>query len=136
MKLDVAVAVILDEHQRILITRRPWDKSHGGDWEFPGGKLEANEDPQAALFREVQEEIGLQVVASEYLGDVNYEYSPELQVHLIVFIVTYFLGTPVCRENQLDLRWVEYDVLSEYQFPEANQLIIQLVEPVFRELVG
>lgn len=128
LRVKVAVALIYDEQQqRLLITRRPWDKSHGGCWEFPGGKLEANEDPKTALAREVQEEIGLEIMVSQHVGDVIHDYA-EMQVHLIVFSVHQFLGEPVCRESQLDLRWVKLDELANYQFPEANLEIIKLIQ--------
>ena len=122
----MAVAVIFDEEQRLLITRRPWDKPYGGYWEFPGGKLEENEDPKTALARELQEEVGLEVIASQNLGDVLHDYADK-QVHLIVFAVHQFIGVPVCLESQLDLRWVKHNELVDYQFPEANLEIIKLV---------
>ena len=132
LRIKVAVGLIFDEQQRLLITRRPWHKPHGGFWEFPGGKLEAHEDPKAALSREIEEETGLQVIASEYLGDVLHDYS-DTAVQLIVFVVRKFIGVPLCRESQLDLRWVKHDELANYQFPEANLAIIQLLETMVIE---
>ncbi len=126
MRVNVAVALIYDEQQRVLITRRSWTKAHGGYWEFPGGKLEVNEDPKMALSREVKEEVDLDVIASHHLMDVLHDYA-DLQVQLIVFTVHQFIGEPICRESQLDLRWVTHDELADYQFPEANLAIIKLL---------
>ncbi|OGV39210.1 MAG: hypothetical protein A3F46_08575 [Legionellales bacterium RIFCSPHIGHO2_12_FULL_42_9] len=128
MRIKVAVAVIFDDEQRLLITRRPWNKSYGGYWEFPGGKLEENEDPKTALARELQEEVGLLVITSQHLGDVLHDYT-DSQVHLIVFAVHQFVGVPSCLESQLDLRWVKHDELVDYQFPEANLKIIKRLNP-------
>lgn len=69
--IKVAVAVITDAQQRILITRRSLNTSQGGLWEFPGGKLEKDEEPTAALVREIKEEVNLDSIAFNYLGQVS-----------------------------------------------------------------
>lgn len=124
--IKVAVAVIVDEHQRILITQRPLHAAHGGRWEFPGGKLEVNELPEHALIREVREEVGLEVLNYQFLGEVRHEYSDKT-VHLIVFLVTQFSGNPLCIEGQLALRWVKQNELNPDDFPEANGEVIALI---------
>lgn len=124
--MKVAVAVIMDNQQRILITRRPLHATHGGMWEFPGGKLENTETPIAALIREVKEEVGLDVHGAEFLGQINHNY-PHHSVKLLVYCVRDFHGAATAREMQMDLRWVEVDSLQDYAFPEANQQIIELI---------
>jgi 8-oxo-dGTP diphosphatase len=124
--IEVAVAVIIDNDRRVLITRRAFEKSHGGFWEYPGGKLEQNEDVTTALVREIREEIGVEIIASQYLGSIDHSYSDK-QVRLIVYLVTQFSGVPSCCESQLDLRWVHYEDLCHYNFPEANHPIIHLI---------
>ncbi len=141
--MKVAVAVIIDDQQRILITRRPLHASHGGMWEFPGGKLEGDETPTEALIREVKEEVGLDVQDCDFLGEINHLYSPEiseprpsgsghfsrapLSVALLVYCVRVFQGEAQALEMQMDLRWVELDRLQDFEFPEANQQIIALI---------
>ena len=115
MVIKVVVAVIFDELQRVLITRRGWDTTHGGFWEFPGGKLELNEAPVVGLLREIHEELGIEVLSSEYLGSIQHDYD-ERSVELLVYRVPSFAGVPICRESQLDLRWVPLDELNQYQF--------------------
>jgi 8-oxo-dGTP diphosphatase len=124
--IRVAVAVIVDEQQRILITRRPLHASHGGCWEFPGGKLEANELPEQALIREIQEEVGLQVLKQQFLGEITHHYA-EKSVQLLVFLVTRFNGSPRCIEDQLDMAWVKQEDLNPDDFPEANRRLIALI---------
>lgn len=125
--MRVAVAVIVDDQQRILITRRPLHAPHGGGmWEFPGGKLEPDEAPIAALVREIKEEVDLDIQDCDFLGQINHIY-PKHSVELLVYRVNSFHGKAVAREKQLDLRWVEADRLQDFQFPEANAEIIKLI---------
>lgn len=125
--MKVAVAVITDSQQRFLIAKRPSHVAHPGLWEFPGGKLEGNESSSVALIREVQEEIGLQVIAYDYLGEVKHSYG-EKKVSLLVFHVHEFAGDAHCLENQPDLRWVGFTDLKTFEFPAANKEIIKLIK--------
>ena len=125
--MRVAVAIITDAKQRILITRRPLHVSHGGFWEFPGGKLENEELASSALVREIKEEVGLEVSGYDYIGEVCYNYNQQ-GIALLVYHVHAYQGEAVCREAQLDLRWVEQASLKNYPFPPANLDIIALIE--------
>ncbi|WP_454780843.1 8-oxo-dGTP diphosphatase MutT [Legionella sp. WA2022007384] len=127
MKIEVAVAVIVDEQQRILITQRPFHVPHGGCWEFPGGKLEPDEPSGAALIREIKEEIGLDVLHYKLLGEINHKYSDK-EVKLIIFLVNQFAGAPSCQEGQLAMKWVYQHELNPKQFPEANHKVIAMVQ--------
>lgn len=124
--MKVAIAVIIDDKQRILITQRSSHGSHGGMWEFPGGKLEGDETPFAALIREVHEEVGLDIIHGNFLGEIHHAY-PNHSVSLLVYCVTSFTGNAVAREMQMDLRWVEFDSLKKLQFPAANVHVIDLI---------
>ena len=126
--IKVAVAVIVDQ-QQVLIAQRPLHASHGGRWEFPGGKLEANERAEEALIREIKEEVGLDVLEYQFLGEVNHQYS-ERSVQLLIFLVTRFSGTPHCVEGQLAMKWVKLDELNPDDFPEANREVIALIPVV------
>lgn len=128
--MKVAVAIVVDEQQRILITRRPLHVSHGGLWEFPGGKLEDNETPWDALTRELKEETGLEVHDGEFLGEVQHTY-PKHTVVLLVYRIANFQGQASALEGQMDLRWVSYQDLSTFNFPEANQHILEKVGLAF-----
>lgn len=124
--MRVSVAIIIDEQQRILITRRPLHAPFGGGlWEFPGGKLEENETPVAALIREVKEEVDLDVQDCDFLGEIKHTY-PHHFVTLLVYCVRAFQGKAQALDMQMDLRWVERNSLQDFEFPEANQQIIEL----------
>lgn len=60
--MKVAVAIITNDQQEILVAQRPLHVPHGGRWEFPGGKLEANESAEDALVREIREEVNLEIL--------------------------------------------------------------------------
>ncbi|CAM4505839.1 MAG: 8-oxo-dGTP diphosphatase [Legionella sp.] len=124
--IKVAVAIIVDEQQRILVTQRPLHASHGGYWEFPGGKLEANELAEQALIREIKEEVGLDVLKHQFLGEVHHQYA-ERSVQLLIFLVTQFSGNPTCIEGQLAMKWIRQQELNPDEFPEANREVMQLI---------
>lgn len=123
--LHVAAAVIYNPLGHILIARRPLDKHQGGLWEFPGGKVEADENARQALCRELFEELGIQVMAAQPLMQIPYEY-PERHVLLDVFSVTAFEGEARGCEGQ-PLAWVEASELIHYPFPAANQPILDRI---------
>ncbi|KTC74354.1 Mutator protein MutT [Legionella birminghamensis] len=133
--MKVAVAVILDSAKKILITQRPLHVPHPGAWEFPGGKVEDLESPSEALIREVYEEVGLAVERFDFLGEVVHSYGPKL-VQLQVFLISKFAGTAACNESQLDLRWVSFQELNDFEFPEANLKIISMIEDSFSSAVS
>lgn len=124
--VKVAVAIITDEEQRILITQRPVHVPHGGCWEFPGGKVEQNETAESALIREIKEEVGIDVLQYQFLGVIEHQYSDKT-VQLIVFHVSQFSGKPSCLEGQLNIKWVEKNFLNADDFPEANHKIFDLI---------
>lgn len=125
--VEVAVGVILDaEHQRVLLSRRAAGAHQGGLWEFPGGKLEPGETIEAALCRELKEELAIEVRACEFLQLIKHDYNDK-SVCLDVWLVTAFDGEPRPLEGQ-PLRWVSIDSLQEMQFPAANQPIIAALQ--------
>lgn len=125
--MKVAVAIITDEQRRILITQRPFHVPHGGCWEFPGGKLEHNESMEAALIREIKEEVNLDIQQYQYLGEIVHQYTDKT-VQLIVFHVSQFAGIPFCNEGQLNLKWSDITALNPDDFPDANRGIFNLIQ--------
>ena len=125
-RIQVAVAVVIDELRRVLITRRSMQNTHGGFWEFPGGKLQDGESGLDALIRELKEEVSIEVSAANYLGEIQHTYDDRF-ISLLIYHVYQYKGEAVCCEDQMGLRWVEVDSLYEYQFPAANSKIIELL---------
>lgn len=121
-RIHVAAAVIRGKDGQILIAKRCDDKHQGGLWEFPGGKVEAGETAQAALARELEEELGILVTTARPLIQVRHDY-PDKHVLLDVWDVSAFTGEPHGAEGQ-PLAWVSAKQLSEYEFPAANRPIV------------
>ena len=122
----MAVGVILNSEKQILIALRSEHVHQGGLWEFPGGKVEAGENVQQALARELSEELGIAVVTAKPLLEVQHDYR-EKSVLLDVWWVESFSGKPTGREGQ-PVRWVSAEQLSSYSFPEANKMIVSTVQ--------
>jgi 8-oxo-dGTP diphosphatase len=129
-RLHVAVGVILDPAGNILISRRAQDSHQGGLWEFPGGKVEVGESLEAALARELREELGIHIGRTTPLLEVRHDYSDK-SVLLDVHVVWEFSGEPRGLENQ-PLTWAAAQELAAYRFPAANEPIVEAV----RELLA
>ena len=125
-RIHVAVGVIVDGRGHVLVARRAEQKHLGGLWEFPGGKLEPGENVQQALYRELKEELAIEVQQSQPLCQIEHNY-PEKSVLLDVWIVTRFSGEPTGVEKQ-PLRWLPPAQLDPAVFPPANRLIIRRLQ--------
>ena len=123
--VHVAVAVIRGGDGRILIAKRPDDKHMGGYWEFPGGKVESNEDITVALTRELDEELGISARHFEPLIQIPHRY-PDKTVLLDTWWAEDIQGEASGREGQ-EVRWVEPETLRDLSFPPANGPIIDAV---------
>ncbi len=132
-RIHVAAAVIRGVAGSVLIAKRPLDKHQGGLWEFPGGKVEAGERVEAALARELLEELDIVVTAARPLIQVRHDY-PDKHVLLDVWEVTGFTGEPHGVEGQ-PLMWVAADALASYRFPDANRPIVAAARLPQRYLV-
>ncbi len=121
----VAVGVVRDGEGRVLIALRPSHKHQGDLWEFPGGKIEPGESCDAALERELFEELGIIVHRSIPLIGIPFHY-PDKKVFLDVREVLSFEGKPHGKEGQ-PLRWVPILELGNYTFPAANAPIVNSI---------
>ncbi|MEP6389316.1 MAG: 8-oxo-dGTP diphosphatase MutT [Halioglobus sp.] len=128
--IHVAVGVIIDADNRILIARRNNEAHQGGLWEFPGGKVEAQETIQTAMARELHEELGIDIGSLAPLLEVRHDYGDK-HVLLDVHVVRSFSGEPEGREGQ-PLKWVSAGELPQFDFPAANVPIVEAVQ----ELLG
>ena len=133
--LHVAVGVIENKFGEILIAKRPDSSHQGGLWEFPGGKVDAGETLQSALVRELKEELAIDVLQSQPLIQIRHDY-PDKSVLLDVHKVTAFSGEAKGNEGQ-PILWVDPASLSHYDFPAANQPIINAVRlPQYCSITG
>jgi 8-oxo-dGTP diphosphatase len=127
----VAALALVDEDGRILLTQRPEGKSMAGLWEFPGGKIEPGETPEAALIREIREELGIELralcIAPLTFASHSYE-----SFHLLMplFVCRRWEGEVEPLEGQ-GLAWVRAKKLRDYPMPPADIPLI----PVLQDLL-
>ena len=117
------VAAIIRRDDQILITKRPDHVHLAGLWEFPGGKVESGESLEAALHREIREELGVEITVDREFFSVAHEY-PDKSVHLHFFDCTILRGEPQPLEVA-DLRWVKTAELVDFEFPPADVELIR-----------
>lgn len=131
--IHVAAAAVFDDDGKVLIARRPDHVHQGGLWEFPGGKVEADESVIDALRRELHEELGISIQLARPLIRVAHDY-PDKSVLLDVWRVDRFAGEAHGREGQ-PLQWIEPVTLNRFSFPAANYPIIRAAQLPDRYLI-
>ena len=130
--LFVVAAALVDADNRVLVAQRPAGKALGGLWEFPGGKLESGERPEAALIRELDEELGI-AVQEACLAPLTFASHAYPDMHLLMplYICRRWSGTPRSREGQA-LRWLRPRTLRDIDMPPADEPLI----PALIDLLG
>jgi len=120
----VVACALVDQDNRVLIARRPPGKAMAGLWEFPGGKLEDTELPEAALIRELKEELAIEVNAA-CLAPLTFASHTYKDFHLLMplFICRKWQGIMIAREGQ-ELKWVRPLRLNEYEMPAADAPLV------------
>lgn len=122
--LLVVACALLDVDGRVLLAQRPKHKALGGLWEFPGGKLETGETPEACLIRELREELGIDVTAA-CLAPLSFASHGYADFHLLMPLYICRKWQGVCQplEGQ-QLTWVRPARLRDYPMPPADEPLI------------
>lgn len=123
---QIGVAVIINQQGKILIDRRKQAGEMGGLWEFPGGKIEPGETIKECIQREIKEELDIQIAVGDRLTTITHAYKT-FKVTLYVHECQHLNGIPQTLECE-EIHWVEPDRMSQYQFPQANIQIINLLQ--------
>lgn len=125
--LLVSAVALIDSEGRVLLAQRPEGKSLAGLWEFPGGKVELGETPEAALIRELKEEIGIDTWRS-CLAPLTFASHSYDDFHLLMplFACRRWDGIPVPQEGQ-KLAWVKPQNLRDYPMPPADLPLIPIL---------
>jgi 8-oxo-dGTP diphosphatase len=123
----VAAVALVDADGRVLLAERPAGKSMAGLWEFPGGKVNPGETPEAALIRELAEELGIDVTAS-CLAPFTFASHAYPDFHLLMplYVCRKWSGTPTAREGQR-FDWVRPRRLADYPMPPADGPLVALL---------
>ncbi|MBV9051843.1 MAG: (deoxy)nucleoside triphosphate pyrophosphohydrolase [Hyphomicrobiales bacterium] len=130
--LLVVACALVDADGRVLIAERPAGKALAGLWEFPGGKLEPNEEPETSLVRELKEELGI-VVETSCLAPLTFASHRYESFHLVMllYVCRKWTGFAAPREGQ-NLAWVRPGKLRDYPMPPADAPLI----PALIDLLG
>jgi len=130
--LLVVACALLDQDGRVLIAQRPEGKALAGLWEFPGGKVEMGEAPEATLIRELQEELGI-TVKEPCLAPLTFASFAYPDFHLLMplYVCRRWEGVVIAREHQA-LKWARPNELRNFPMPPADEPLI----PALIDLVG
>ena len=122
--LLVAACALVDSDKRVLLAQRPAGKPLAGLWEFPGGKVEADENPEETLIRELAEELGI-VVSAACLAPLTFASHVYEEFHLLMplFVCRRWQGIARPLENQ-QLRWVRPAKLRDFPMPPADEPLV------------
>lgn len=127
----VSAVALIDRDGRVLLAKRPAGKRMAGLWEFPGGKIETGETPEAALIRELGEELGIDTAESclAPLTFASHSYD-DFHLLMLVYVCRKWSGTPRPLEGG-ELAWVRASRLRDYDMPPADIPLI----PVLQDLL-
>ena len=131
--IEVSAALIF-RGGKLLITQRHAKAHLGGRWEFPGGKRETGETFEAALVREIREELGVEIVVGELFEEISHAY-PEKSVHLKFFLCKLISGEP----QPLDcaaVKWIDKAGLDAHEFPAADARLLEKLKKAYYAWTG
>ena len=120
--IDVVCGLIEDGAGRFLACRRAEGQSQGGLWELPGGKIEDDETPEAALRRELDEELGIEVEVGVRLAAVEHDYG-EFSIRLVAYRCRIASGAPQPREHA-EIQWVAEESAGDLDWAPADSRLL------------
>ena len=129
--VTTVVAAVIEHGGRILIGQRRRDAQHSLKWEFPGGKVEPGELPEAAVIRELEEELGIRARLDRELMRYEYQYAGRPPILLIFYRVAEFQGEPENRDFE-QICWEIPERLASYDFLEGDAEFIRSLTPRVR----
>ncbi len=122
--MTTVVAAVIEREGRVLIAQRKRTGQHPLKWEFPGGKVEPGEAPEAAVVRELEEELAIRARVEGEIMRYEYRYPGRTPILLIFYRVTEFAGDPQNLDFE-QIAWVERGRLGEYDFLEGDTEFIR-----------
>jgi 8-oxo-dGTP diphosphatase len=124
----VVAAALIDVDGRVLLSQRPEGKAMAGLWEFPGGKVEKGENPEMALIRELDEELGIDTKVS-CLAPLTFSSHDYKDFHMILMLYACrrWWGTPIPKEEN-PVIWVKAPQLRDYPMPPADKPLVAMLQ--------
>jgi 8-oxo-dGTP diphosphatase len=123
LTIQKVTAAVIEKNGKILIARRKPADSRAGKWEFPGGKLEPGETPEACLSRELREELGIETEVGAFFCSSTFAY-PDLAVELLVYRTSYVSGEIALHDHDR-VEWISPEALCETDFCEADKPVVR-----------
>ena len=120
----IVTAAVIEKDGHVLIAKRRQGSRFAGKWEFPGGKLEKGETPEQCLKRELREELDIIADIGDLFCSSDYTYTPEFTIRLLAYRTTVISGFFNLNDHE-EIRWVKPAELTDYDFPEADRLIVE-----------
>ena len=117
--MTTVVAAVIERDGQVLIGQRKGGEWHAFKWEFPGGKVEPGETPDAAIRRELEEELGIRAAAGPTIAEYEYTYPGRSPIRLMFYSVLEFEGEPENRAFE-EIRWEKRELLPTYDFLEGD----------------
>ena len=121
--MTIVVAAVIERQGQVLIAQRKRTGQHPLKWEFPGGKVEPGEAPEAALARELEEELGIRARADYEIARYEYQYPGRTSILLLFYRVTEFAGEPQNLDFE-QITWAQSSALRDYDFLEGDAKFI------------
>ncbi len=134
--VPVVAAVILNEKKQILITQRAQGRHLAGMWEFPGGKIDAEESPEQALVREIREELDIDISVEKLIWHNTFSYPTKTINIMFYFCKLLSSGEQIKALEVADFKWVYPDDLSEFDFPPADDFFIHKLRNNFFHIIA
>lgn len=129
MKTIKVVAAILIHDGKVFATQRGYGEFKDG-WEFPGGKVEENETLEAALIREIKEELDTEIEVEEQLDTIEYDY-PKFHLSMVCFLCSVKSGNLVLKEHEA-AKWLEKEELDSVDWLPADQGLIEKLKNIYK----
>jgi len=117
------VAGFIRKDNKFLLVQRPFDKKNGGLWEFPGGKVEKDETLENAIKRELKEELGINVLSTEFVEKIEYDYD-DFSIELYLFKIKNFSGKIDLKEA-INMAWVDFNSVENLELCPADKNLLQ-----------
>lgn len=127
MKIIKVVAAVIQDRGKYFSTQRGHGDYKGG-WEFPGGKVELGESNEAALIREIREELKVDISIENYLGTIEYDY-PSFHLSMACYECKIIMGEPVLMEHSA-AKWLTVDELDSVSWLPADVEVVKLLKNI------